>query len=258
MMKQAYRPGIILNKMSRADEPGAEGCWLGGEPTLPPEVEWPWLMVDGKEMVPMHHLAQINLAQLPRSNPYPVPNSGTLFFFYAPVISPIYSIDGAVIIYTDTELTAVNPRVMPEFPDLNSIDDDPYFPSEYENKQVPLKRYSRWNIDFLEIESYETPLLDFREAYLSAREFNEDQFEEVERKTSVRVLDEPGGLSDFSQHHMFASRGAQEPEGIRILSLHSDGDLGFVVGDWWWLTFWIDSNALAVLDFNNIRTVEET
>jgi uncharacterized protein YwqG len=87
LLDQARRPGIYIVKMPpRSDAPGAPGCWFGGEPTLPVDIEWPsYFPISGMKdfMVPMQFLAQINLAALPRSGDFPnLPKTGTLFFFY--------------------------------------------------------------------------------------------------------------------------------------------------------------------------------
>ncbi|MEM8793399.1 MAG: DUF1963 domain-containing protein, partial [Pseudomonadota bacterium] len=81
MLFRCRRPGILLNKTLRPDDPGLPGCWLGGRPTLPPEIEWPWDDVTGG--TPMRFLGQINLAQIPPVAAYPeMPRTGTLFFFH--------------------------------------------------------------------------------------------------------------------------------------------------------------------------------
>lgn len=41
LLLQARQLGILLLKTPHADGPGVPGCWLGGEPTLPPEIDWP-------------------------------------------------------------------------------------------------------------------------------------------------------------------------------------------------------------------------
>ena len=62
---QSRRPGVMLIKTAKTEGHGASGCWLGGEPTLPPEIEWPWYEMDGEPTVPMHFLAQLDLSQVP-------------------------------------------------------------------------------------------------------------------------------------------------------------------------------------------------
>ena len=116
MIDRAYRPGILMNKMPRPDDPGAPGCWLGGEPTLPPTIEWPWFLVDGQPLVPMHHMAQINLAEVPRLEQHPkLPETGTLFVFFAPeVLSGSTIVDrngGSRIIYVPEDVSKYPLRI---------------------------------------------------------------------------------------------------------------------------------------------------
>lgn len=65
------RPALFLDKTPTPDATGAAGCWLGGLPTLPATVNWPWFRFGGADLVPMDFLAQINLAELPRNPAFP-------------------------------------------------------------------------------------------------------------------------------------------------------------------------------------------
>ena len=71
---------IVLARKARDDEDKwqAARSWLGGLPTIDPG-NWPRSNETG---LPMHHLAQIDLAELPRGRKLPMlPKSGSLSFF---------------------------------------------------------------------------------------------------------------------------------------------------------------------------------
>lgn len=145
------RPALFLDKTATPDTPGAPGCWLGGLPTLPPEIEWPWAQDKGRDIVPMHFFAQINLAQLPHdpacSN---MPTTGTLFFFYTQVAHHVmpHADPRAVsrVIHVDADVSHLPERAMPNMPDIGSFPEDEEWPYYYEDvEQGPL---TRWNIDF--------------------------------------------------------------------------------------------------------------
>ncbi|WP_208354116.1 DUF1963 domain-containing protein [Pseudaestuariivita rosea] len=61
------------------DGPMSKTSYLGGRPTLPPNISWPRNRRTG---LPLHFLAQINCAELPELFDGPeLPEKGTLFFF---------------------------------------------------------------------------------------------------------------------------------------------------------------------------------
>ncbi|MEM1276886.1 MAG: DUF1963 domain-containing protein [Pseudomonadota bacterium] len=144
MLFRCRRPGILLNKTLRPDDPGLPGCWLGGRPTLPPEIEWPV-----EHELPMRFLAQIDLSQIPPVAFYPeMPRTGTLFFFYEPVFSdymndPAY---GHRVIYVDAEVSHHKPREVPPMPEVAREYD------EYD--EAERREYSRWHFDLLPYETF--------------------------------------------------------------------------------------------------------
>ena len=101
-----------------SDGIGSSGCWIGGEPTLPLDVEWPYYDVPNGPPVPMHFAAQIDLSQSPLTFAQTgLPEQGTLFFFYDPIFAPCYRMlkEGRKVIYVKECLSNVPARVMPEF-----------------------------------------------------------------------------------------------------------------------------------------------
>lgn len=57
MIAQALRPALFLRKTPNPEDPGAKGCWLGGEPSLPSDIDWPYYEYEDYPRVPMHFLA---------------------------------------------------------------------------------------------------------------------------------------------------------------------------------------------------------
>ncbi len=129
VLSLAQRPGLLLLKLAPDDPRRLPGCWLGGEPTLPPEVEWPHFNEANLNIkVPMHFLAQINLAQLPRADyGITIPEFGTLFIFSDPIFAPLYQLGksvpamqaglGARVIFVPGEVDHYPPRVAPDLPE---------------------------------------------------------------------------------------------------------------------------------------------
>ena len=73
--KQAIR----LKRHWPPGKPHSGNSWLGGLPTLPAELSWP---TNEKTGLSMHHLAQIDLSDLPQLNEGArLPTKGTLWFF---------------------------------------------------------------------------------------------------------------------------------------------------------------------------------
>jgi hypothetical protein len=71
---------VFLTRMKRDDERKWQSArsWLGGSPTIHLE-RWPRSSTSG---LPLHHLAQVNLADVPRAANTPlVPRAGVLNFF---------------------------------------------------------------------------------------------------------------------------------------------------------------------------------
>ena len=73
---------VLLLKTATPRKPGADGCWFGGRPNLPPNLEWPFYQSAEHGDILLVFLAQVNLATLPLvSVQTSLPDSGVLFFF---------------------------------------------------------------------------------------------------------------------------------------------------------------------------------
>lgn len=141
LINSKQKPGIALLRTPQQTDEGTPGCWLGGEPTLPPEIEWPVFNPktlteeDGDDIdIPTHFFAQLNLAEMPSVPGLPqMPRTGTLFVFYDPVVAfgpegdalgALSSGDGARLIYVAKDVSRVVTRTPPAFPDIDLIPED--------------------------------------------------------------------------------------------------------------------------------------
>lgn len=127
-------PAIAMVTGPGPNQPGAPGCWFGGEPTLPPNIDWPYYVHETGLAVPMHFLVQINLAELPGVPGLPpLPPTGTLFVFYDPAVAPMASGEsgeeptpmvlgtGCKVIHVDSDVSSVAARTPPPMPDLSDV-----------------------------------------------------------------------------------------------------------------------------------------
>ncbi len=77
MLAMSQVDGIMIRKTE--DWIASPGSWLMGEPSLPPEIEWPIGQWCRNPDVSLHFVAQFNLSELPDVGR--LPEHGTLFFF---------------------------------------------------------------------------------------------------------------------------------------------------------------------------------
>lgn len=153
LLEANRKPQILLLKTPSRDAPGAPGCWLGGQPTLPSDIAWPWFIHKGDPLVPMHFMAQINLAEMPRSKGFPdLPATGTLFFFLPKHAywlldgGPESGEPGCRVIYVAHDVSTCPEREMPAMPDLSAQPWADEWYANYANLDPgPLKR---WNVTF--------------------------------------------------------------------------------------------------------------
>lgn len=109
------------------------GCWVGGAPTLPPDIPWPTYYSEHQELidppsyysrsnrvaVPMIFLGQVDLARLPVNPERPeIPREGTLFFFYEPIFEAEHSGEGKVI-YVPDDVSRAPQRLAPTVPTID-------------------------------------------------------------------------------------------------------------------------------------------
>lgn len=259
MLQQAHLPGWWLAKRAPSDAEAAPGCWLGGLPTLPADIDWPVYAQDGSPAVPMHFLAQLDLAQVPEAAGMPdLPTTGTLFFFYDTIFAPAHDItQGGKVIWVDSDLSGVPERPMPAVPEI--APDDIALTFWYADE--PTAGYRKWAVTFVPFEGWRADMFRNRAFQEAATDANltvdDDLYQAEERRLANLDSDRP---EDFAPHHMFATRGRREPDGdlVRLLALRSDMDLGFTHSGGDWIVFHIDKTNLASGNFDAMLLLEET
>ena len=110
------------------DSAGSPGCWFGGHPTLPPEVDWPNYYCETlKTSIPMHFILQMNVAEIPQVLDLPtMPRSGSIFVFIDQAVAaafkgPFEQGKGAKVIYVPDDVSNFEPRKAPDMPDLKAL-----------------------------------------------------------------------------------------------------------------------------------------
>ncbi len=114
-LKESVRQGVRLSKNGMEDY--AEICpsRIGGDPDLPPDVEWP-LDPDG---TPMTFLAQLRLRDLaPHDELALLPTGGMLYFFMG-LNEQAYHIEHKVLYLQEEQLKEARRRSSPEVTTLN-------------------------------------------------------------------------------------------------------------------------------------------
>ena len=174
LLLETYRtPAIVLHRPYPPIRFPAVRSRLGGRPQLPDSFEWPW---SRRREVPLHFLAQIDCAELPRIDAR-LPTAGMLFFFASDDEERIWS-DGApedsVRVLYAPAVAADQPEREPprELPPIGHQDVGGRHPGLYGEPTWPLpgedgpSLHASWPLVALEIDSWpdysaiiETPIL---------------------------------------------------------------------------------------------------
>ncbi len=263
MLKNARRPGILLLKSTHPDDEGLPGCWLGGEPNLPPEIDWPMVETEDPEYpegphgVPMHFIGQLDLALLPRREGMPaLPQRGTLFFFYDPVHGPVYDPFNGFerVIYVEGDVSDFQPRAMPDMP---PIDHDWSVSGAYVRN--PSRGYKKWSFSFSDFDGYAADVYRNRVFEERVAEKSIQLSSRVKETLAGRATqDAENACSVFAHHHFLGSNSRSEPVGdyVRLLAVKHDRDIGFdFAGNW--VVFWISTDDLKAMNFGNAFSFEE-
>ncbi|MFK7942036.1 MAG: DUF1963 domain-containing protein [Paracoccaceae bacterium] len=149
MMADALRPAILLNKMVRPGDSGARGCWRGGKPTSPHEIEWPGFVSKGQKLAPTHFVAQISLAELSRKGGVPPLSTQGSFFFFTPNLADMYGFpdESAKVNYVTKDVSAKTTRHMPSVPAFSTLPAHEGWAFVY--RETPRTGFTRWPVDFL-------------------------------------------------------------------------------------------------------------
>lgn len=255
MIAQALRPALFLRKTPNPEDPGAKGCWLGGEPSLPSDIDWPYYEYEDYPRVPMHFLAQIELSEMPQVPELPeMPRTGTLFFFVEPMYAPVMDMNGGCkVIYSRESCLGLPARPCPEMPSIE--DNDLHLCMAY--RENPAVQYAKWNFRFEDVECFELGTFDNRvvEERLLAKKLKVEG--RLEKSTEQ---DRKGGQSeDFQFHRMFGDDGlgANRISGqVPLLTIGSDADVGTWFGDVVPVMFVIDQTDLSVGSFDRVVAME--
>ncbi|WP_106743776.1 DUF1963 domain-containing protein [Yoonia maritima] len=262
MVEASRVPSVLIIKTITDETPGASGCWLGGDPTLPAHIEWPWVksvpipeelhdyyarnnkpLPKVGPLYPMHFFAQINLAEVPRApGMIDLPLEGTLFFFAdyvgnaeKNVRNPNYK-----IIYVKDDISDSPKQSQPQFPD--DFDDSHMM---YWWKKNPVKSFRHWPITFANfgiIHENRFPNDDYWTYALNKTIDEWDNMFRMADKSGHKkrgpwgTVPMPSGQrrrEEKKQHHLLGIdtppgySGPYKPDTIRLLTLEHDSNLNF-------------------------------
>lgn len=250
-IEDARRPALLLNKTKFADGPGEPGCWLGGEPTLPPHIDWPYQEVEGISS-PLYFIVQINLARVPRSEGFPdVPETGTLFFFF----DPTFWTTDAKVIYVDEDASVFPPTAMPDLPDVNDFKNE----KNTECLAEAFPAFKKWNFDWQNYTTYFYEILRNRNINASICAAQQEEFWGGGAIAKERwSASEPGAARSIPQHYLFGcqqSRPLPNDDARLLLAIRADGDIGLAGG--FHYLFWINEEDLETQSFHKAFLTKE-
>ncbi len=251
VLSLAQRPGLLLLKLAPDDPRRLPGCWLGGEPTLPDSIEWPWSILDGRRTSPMHFMGQIDLRYLPLlPNFSELPTFGTLFFFCDTIHGQLYDYEGASkVIYVPDDVSHYSKRQTPDMPQPDKNYDCCNWYKErpsasYVQRSVRLASYSIYNGEIVRGEQLTKKAnmdLDRQVLAIDAQIYQDRDF-----ATSEKAAD------NFVPHNMFCgvSNSDWPKNTLPLLTMVVDDDLDYRQDGYDSITFWISRSGLKNLDFS--------
>lgn len=253
VLREYKRDGLLIAKTAHPEDEGAPGCWLGGKPTLPPDLKWPYVDFEGVR-IPLHFMAQINLAEVPDCE-WSFPRVGTLFFFFDPVVAPGLSMNmGSQVIHVTDDVSGCEPRSMPPLPDTY----EPFTPDR--TAIPPNGHYRQWNFMFSAYETYDIPG-GRSEFWSQATSRVLDIYARLEREDTKRIRKVAAKhhvRAKSSRHRMFGDRDLDlvEADDVPLLSLEfHERDVGFE-GLFDGIVWWIKQSDLSRGDFTATKATE--
>lgn len=245
MHGSTVEPASYLRKPLQPDGQGSSGCWIGGEPTLPTEIEWPFYNAHDGTSVPMHFLTQINLDQLPLNSAQTgLPEHGTLFFFYDTIVAPCFEMgtkDECKVIYVEADVSEMPTRPMPRF----DIPEDYQMLSFWYAKN-PTCGYQRHNV--LMVENLDDEPEPARRSFFEWLWGNSPKSELKTANGAPYLLGEP----------WVETTGDIVGDRIPLFTMFSDKDIGFQHGDQEGVVFLISSDDIKVLNFDEVILLTDT
>jgi len=257
IIDQARAHGFLLRKTRRPDDPGTDGCWLGGRPTLPDHIDWPWSEKGehGIQPMPLHFIAQIKLDSIPWHDGLPeMPRTGTLFFFMDPIFAPIHEFDPdlARIIYVNEDVSCFPERSIPAgLPDLSTLNEIAH---GYEAS--PFDEFVKWNFEFIPRVHYNSYAISDPALSNTAEKKNYTEFDRLSELSDANNTPTVHSMFAGARHVNDYSRTrprVREKDRVPLLAISDDYDLGFVVDQTnYGVVFWIDRNDLGNGNFNKL------
>ena len=286
MVGASLVPGVFIMKTISNDTDGASGCWLGGEPTLPASIDWPWVMsppMTGMHLTarersltkeyPMHFFAQIDLAEVPQQpGKVDLPTQGTLFFFadYIDHVEINEENPKYRVIYVEDDVSGCPPRSQPPFPD--DFDEYGELSCCYWWPENPVTSFHKWPITFAnfdDIHMNQFPNFAYWKYAIKKHIERWDGLLKMAEKNSVQkrepLVPKPKGRSQkdpAKQHHLLGidtppgSTAAPKPDVVRLLTIQYDDDLNFVYAGQ--LGFFITADDLALRNFDSVWAFTES
>lgn len=243
-MDEVKEQAVLLHRTIPREKAGAPGCWLGGLPTLPDEIAWPYY-----KNTPMHFIAQLNLASLPALGTYDVPKTGTMFFFHDTIVYPVSenSIEGTRVIYIDDDVSKFPRRPYPKFPKIDKKDAAFW----YEGKHG----YKYWPIFPVVIDTYPSWLEDVDVEILDLyRDKCDLAFgAQIERLKHLTVPHEASPLNSYSKHQWLGAMPDEEySRTVLLLTVDCDDGIGLTYGDCETISFTMNLADLKARNFDRV------
>jgi hypothetical protein len=159
--------------------------------------------IEGDESVPMHFIAQIDLAQVPRLPGMPdMPKTGTLFFFFMQLW--YYDFEGdhemcCRVLYSPDAADTHPPRDMPQMPDLSQFEVEWEFLEAYEERGATTGPFRQWNFDFHPFEDVSGANVQHRRLDVAITDENHEGWEALQARAAERLTPfaEPVEDGDF-------------------------------------------------------------
>ncbi|MGI2295987.1 YwqG family protein [Paenibacillus sp. GXUN7292] len=265
-LHRTTKQGIRSIKAGKTDYTKTCCSRIGGDPDLPPQIEWP-LTEDG---TPMTFLAQLNLSELTASddNNY-LPKTGILAFFLG-IDEPAYNIEHKVLFINEAEMSAAVRR---EAPEETALEDsfEGYAIKARSSLEPPNYVYADY--DLIEGDEEADVTFDDYEEFTDALQESEQgeydvfqmfgypagQHGDAEYEAALMIL--AGKEYDYNSNHalrnIIAALGGDQVKAeqeiadmLLLLELGSDNDIGFC----WWdagaLQFYIRKEDLLAARFD--------
>lgn len=202
VLDREQQPGILLKRHWPIGEVPVQNSWLGGVPKLPEGVDWP---VNPDTGFALHHLAQIDLSEMPLPEDGPqLPRRGTLWFF-ADINEEMCWDEGpgtghSAVLYSDQETAgcafATVPDTLPEVDHEETRMTGPGWAFRPPRRHL----YERWPVTGHLVPTWDQARLpeglDHRSGYYEARQAREEQVRasvlgpKPERRTIPYLIEE--------------------------------------------------------------------